>query len=392
MPGRRSDPLPSFRVDPTEVPRDQRFEAWHEIARPLYDTAPLTDERKFEARWEGYILDDLMVTWSAPGPHRVTRGLRHLRDTPDQLGFWLFIQGQTVQLIGDHPVAQTPGVLSMVDMRQQVQGRSDGRTSLGIMIPCRRVDTSVFDRAPIVAWRDRSPEGRVLSSAAMTLWAELPRARAADAAILAAGFTGLLNGLLATRPSPEQRTALDNATLRAMQQHIESRLDDPELDATALCRGFHCSRARLYRLFSPLDGVERHIRDRRLRRCFRELTRADPIRGRVRTVAERWGFDDASHFHRLFKERFTIAPSDVPRLVGDARAPKSSAATRLLPTGGADFAELQRFYGHLRAAPPNPAAHSPATPRASTSFGCRPSRIASTMSGARQVSGRSRQT
>jgi hypothetical protein len=45
-----------------------------------------------------------------------------------------------------------------------------------------------------------------------------------------------------------------------------------------------------------------------------------------------------------------------------------------------------------RAAPPTPAAHFPASRPAVTPFGCRPSRIASKMSGARQVSGRSRQT
>jgi hypothetical protein len=41
---------------------------------------------------------------------------------------------------------------------------------------------------------------------------------------------------------------------------------------------------------------------------------------------------------------------------------------------------------------PSPAAPFPSTSASRSSFGCRPSRIASTMSGARQVRGRSRQT
>jgi len=56
----------------------------------------------------------------------------------------------------------------------------------------------------------------------------------------------LLNGLLAPRPNAQQQAALDRATLPAMQQFIERHLSDPDLDATQLCRAFHCSRARLY--------------------------------------------------------------------------------------------------------------------------------------------------
>jgi AraC-like DNA-binding protein len=38
-----------------------------------------------------------------------------------------------------------------------------------------------------------------------------------------------------------------------------------------------------------------------------------PGDARVHQIAERWGYYNASHFHRRFKQRFGCSPSDVVR-------------------------------------------------------------------------------
>ena len=109
-----------------------------------------------------------------------------------------------------------------------------------------------------------------------------------------------------------------------------------------LCRAFHCSRARLYRLFEPLGGIARHIRDRRLRRCFDQLALGGGKARQIHALAASCGFHDRSHFHRVFKARFQMTPSDALAL---------GHASRDGPTGPsppAPSAQLMRLHGWLR--------------------------------------------
>ena len=70
----------------------------------------------------------------------------------------------------------------------------------------------------------------------------------------------------------------------------------------------------LQQLFSDAGTtVSSWIRERRLKACYRALSSAD-LSETVTEVAFRWGFNDAAHFSRRFKEAFGVTPSSV--LVG----------------------------------------------------------------------------
>jgi AraC-like DNA-binding protein len=341
-----SCPLPSYRLEQAEIPRGQGFEAWHELTRPLYDTTPLTAERDFRTSVEVYLLDDVVMNRCRFGPHTLARRRHHLRaDDSDHFALRVYTRGQTIQTAGERVVAMAPGAITLVDRRHEMLGRSAAADVIGALIPRRRIDTCWFERAPAMIWSTGSAPGRVLASAALNLWAELPRARAADAAALAAGFTGLINGLLTSRPEAERRAALDKATLSAMLHFIERRLDDPDLGAETLCRAFNCSRARLYRLFKPSGGVARHVQKRRLQRCFDQLTLGGVEHGRVGAigaVARRWGFDCPSHFLRLFKARFDMTPSDA-LAIG-----RASCRAREAPSSALQRQELEQLHRWLQ--------------------------------------------
>jgi len=312
------------------------------MARPFIDTTPRADERRFGFHYEAYALDGLVVCDTATGAHTIDRGRRHLRsgDT-DHVTLRVYTRGRMVMDIGKMPVVLAPGAVSLFDRRYPMRGHATEHRALSCMIPRERLDTRRFDRAPALMWSCNAPEGRLLGSALQTLWAELPRARAEDAKGLAAGVAGLINGLLSARPDEEARRSVNQATLAAIQGFIERHLDDLDLDAATLCRTFACSRARLYRLFRPFGGVERYLRDQRLERCFLELTRGDPTRRRIGSVAARWGFEDPSHFHRLFKTRLGIAPSEVPPLAPDSLVPSDVPA---LLGQRAEIAQLHRWF------------------------------------------------
>jgi AraC-like DNA-binding protein len=283
-----------------------------------------------------------VLSESTAGAHRLERGPRHLRrgDT-DHITLRAYTRGRAIMGISDQSLALAPGTIALLDRRYPTRGHAVESTHISCVIPRDRIDTRPFDRAPALARPLDSPEGRLLGSALLALWAELPRARAEEAKGLAAGLTGLINGLLSARPDEIERRAFDETTLAAMEAFIKRHLHDLDLDAATLCRTFACSRARLYRLFRPYGGVERYLRDQRLERCFLELTRGDPTRRRIGSVAARWGFEDPSHFHRLFKARLGIAPSEVPPLVPASLVP--SDVPELLGQR-AEIAQLHRWF------------------------------------------------
>jgi AraC-like DNA-binding protein len=103
----------------------------------------------------------------------------------------------------------------------------------------------------------------------------------------------------------------DAALAVAVKSHVLAHLDDLGLTSAELLRTFHCSRATLYRLFKEEGGVATFIRDQRLDRCLDELLSPAAADRPIRETATRWGFENPSHFHRLFTSRFEAPPSAV---------------------------------------------------------------------------------
>ncbi len=54
----------------------------------------------------------------------------------------------------------------------------------------------------------------------------------------------------------------------------------------------------------------RYIRQRRLENCRKDLLDPIQIGARISDIAFRWGFNDLSHFSRVFKQRYDYSPKD----------------------------------------------------------------------------------
>ncbi|WP_162559756.1 helix-turn-helix domain-containing protein [Methylobacterium radiodurans] len=91
---------------------------------------------------------------------------------------------------------------------------------------------------------------------------------------------------------------------------IQTHLGAPDLGPDMICERFGLSRATLYRQFAADDGVQNHIRNRRLARAMTLLTRPGNGRPRVSSIAYAVGFTDEKTFSRAFKRRFGFLPRD----------------------------------------------------------------------------------
>ncbi|MGW0551891.1 AraC-like ligand-binding domain-containing protein [Streptomyces altiplanensis] len=92
-------------------------------------------------------------------------------------------------------------------------------------------------------------------------------------------------------------------------QYVRSHLADPGLSASQIAAAHSISVRHLYTLLARSGiGLGDWIRSQRLAECRKEL--AGP-NGRMRTIAatgRRWGFVDATHFSRVFKQVYGLSP------------------------------------------------------------------------------------
>ncbi len=323
-----------FGWGPDTVERENLFEAWHETARPLFDTSPRGDPGGFSGGGMVAKMGDLVLTEVNFTAQRFDRTRRHLEDN-DFFSVQLYTRGGIVGTIGDMPYRLAPGQIAMFDFGHELHSLApEPSVVLGASLPRERLDLSGWSNGPAITWSTNATAGRLLSGALEILREDMHKLTPAAAADAAEGFIGLVNGLLRSRrevdPRPVQRLCL--ATI---ERYVERHLHRPELDTAALCRAFASSRSRLYALFQAHGGVERYLRERRLGRCFAELAAASPATGRIGKIAERWGFFDPSHFNRLFKQRFGLRPSEVLASqcsVGHPGAQRPAALTQGLAT------------------------------------------------------------
>ncbi len=97
------------------------------------------------------------------------------------------------------------------------------------------------------------------------------------------------------------------AVMARATAHILGHLGDPDLRPEDVARAVGLSLRQLHRIFADGDWtVERWIWHQRLQRCAQDLRR-DP-KARIAEIAFRWGFSDAAHFSRAFRQGFGQSP------------------------------------------------------------------------------------
>jgi acetamidase/formamidase/AraC-like DNA-binding protein len=131
---------------------------------------------------------------------------------------------------------------------------------------------------------------------------------------------------LATPGSEAGGTATQAALLHRIFQTIERKLDDPDLSPARVAHAEGISERYLQKLFESMgDNFTHYLRERRLQRTFADLSNPAEAHHSVSEIAYRYGFSDAAHFSRAFRERFGLPP----------RAFRQQEAERLTAAAGA---------------------------------------------------------
>lgn len=200
-------------------------------------------------------------------------------------------------------------------------------------LPAIRIGLVPGQAFPVRTFPTTTPVGAILRSALLSLPQALGDCTQEEAATLADSICAMLQPML--RHSPD--TTSDAVALckrHAIQHYIEDNIRDRSLDTGKICRDFAVSRPTLYRLFRESGGVMTYVKRRRMHHVFSELSRSSPRWGVVKSVAEKFGFDDMTQFTRTFRRHTGTTPGDV---VGLARPDTPAGLTANLGSRTTQF-------------------------------------------------------
>lgn len=129
----------------------------------------------------------------------------------------------------------------------------------------------------------------------------------------------LILALAAVRPTNINLSRSRTMTLSRVKAFIEQQLADADLNPAKISVGTGLSPRYLNRLFQD-DGTSlmRYVFKRRLEHCHQDMQNPAHTGHRIADIAFRWGFNDLSHFSRIFRQQFGCSPTEYRQTLGQA--------------------------------------------------------------------------
>lgn len=301
------------------VAPEQRLAYWIDMICSTY--VQLECDAPAAARFDGAIESHRM-----PGLDLsvVTSGAQDVLRTPRQIAranddyFLVSIQTRghgRVQQDGRIALLQ-PGDFALYDSTRVYQLHfEEGFQQIVLKLPGERLRSRVRDTCKLTATAvsGKAGAGHLMINMIRTLWQDMDTLQPASAAAVADGVMNILMAGLQTLPASNLPglTSLASYHLARIKQVIDARLADPSFGVADVARELGLSVAHIHRLFKhEAMTPAQYIWGKRLEACSRDLL--DPRRAHksISEVAYSWGFNDAAHFSRAFRERFGVPPRE----------------------------------------------------------------------------------
>lgn len=159
----------------------------------------------------------------------------------------------------------------------------------------------------------RAGAGHLLINMIRTLRDEADSLAPASAAAVASGVVNVLVAGLQSLPAcgKTELSSMAAYHLARIRGRIDDRVRDPTLTIEGVATELGMSVGHLHRLFKrePMSPSQ-YLWNRRLEGCSRDLLDSRYGKASVAEIAFGWGFNDAAHFSRAFRERFHASPRE----------------------------------------------------------------------------------
>ncbi|MGI4876447.1 MAG: helix-turn-helix domain-containing protein [Janthinobacterium lividum] len=293
-------------LDVSMLPLADQFAAWAVMLHPFQAETAMS-ELGFDASTEAWFLSSVIISWARLGPMRVWRAPDSLhRDGLDGLTFQLFLSGSMNGIAAGRCFEVTAGDVVMQDASQPWDCTATRSETIAINLPRAFLDDVLpdFDVHGVVL---RNGLATALAALIGTLPAMLSASTREEVVELPRLLRDLLAAVLrqsvALDPSDVARDKLLRGRIR---RYVGRNLNRP-IGAPEICDALGQSRTGVYRALQPDGGVAKFIQQLRLAKVRRLLGNPHETRP-MATLARDFGFNDMSHFNRVFRQRFGITP------------------------------------------------------------------------------------
>lgn len=275
---------------------------------------------RFSAKLTSARADGVVFTEVEAAPQLV----RRTRETIESggSGYYkvsLLLSGSSILIQDGREVVMHPGDLSFYDTSRPYSLLFDRSfRNLIMMFPKERLEfpTLLTDTLTAVSLGAQHQLATVVApfiaqaSPQLSLLPSLARTKLAHTSLEL--INTMLSAILDVETEPRHP---HQQRLQKIYAYIDANLGSPELSPSSIAAAHFISIRHLHALFAEHDTtVSTVIRNRRLERARTDLTDPSLLSRTVAAIAARWGFVDAAHFSRVFKQTYGISPSELRAL------------------------------------------------------------------------------
>lgn len=311
------DLVPHTRFSTQNLPGQNRFDVWRDSISVLFRAEQEKNQRHqpFYAQLDAFMLDHIMIARTRSREAQFIRSPDTIRkDGIDIVMLQMFLQGNIHFRYKNDRHTHQAGDIVVYDLNRECHLHNSDFEHLSILFPRELID-EIIPSASL--WHGRAlpsacPMTRLLKSHILSLYEFGPQITTQSCQQLQHALLNLTSSAFQASASNLAKASdvIAATQLREIKKYIQRHLHNPQLSPESIAAALGFSRAQLYRISEPLEGISQYIRRQRLKRCMAELKNPNPSANSLTEISLKWGFNDTGTFTRNFKQTFGILPKD----------------------------------------------------------------------------------
>jgi len=307
----------------------QRLAYWSDLVSETFTGLSVTPEgeRPFEATLARAQVGGLILSSPVSSAARLLHTKRHIASLNERCVLVHYqMKGSCDFMQQGRAAVLNEGDFALADTACPYSFRlSDDHCMIVVRVPLRLLGAWPFevDQMCGVKVSGAQPAAKLLSGYMTTLWNEVlqgPNTDLLPGALVAKTMIDLIELVCTPYGHGIRRTLRREATRDAVVRFIDERIYDPKLSIGVIAASLKVTPRYIQKLFAEIETtVGQYICSARIRAAAQRLEDPNEAHRSITEIAFTVGFNDLSHFGRVFKGAFGVTPAEHRRRMLGAR-------------------------------------------------------------------------